>query len=217
MPEGDPASGDQGGEGQGGTGTPAPPATTPAKFTQEDVDRINADTRRKAEEAATRKVLEQLGVDDVEKAKQIIEARKAADDAAKSELQKAQEENERLKSENTKVSERAHKVLVLAELKGALRDAGINTSRLDGALKLADLDVVKVAESGALTGIEDVVKSVKDASPEWFGTPGKPFSAPDASGGSGEGAGFNWQTATTEQREAELRKLNIGPSFNRRP
>lgn len=214
MPEGDPATGD------GGDGAKADPQSGSApqpKFTQEDVDRFNADTRRKAEESATRRVLEQLGVDDVEKAKAIIEAQKAADDAAKSELQKAQEELDRVKSENAKISEKAQRVLVLAELKGALRDAGINTSRLDGALKLADLGVVKVADDGALTGIEDVVKSVKDASPEWFGAPGKSFSAPDASGGSGEGAGFNWQNATKEQRDAELRKLNVGPTSIRRP
>jgi multidrug efflux pump subunit AcrA (membrane-fusion protein) len=196
----------------------APPSNPPAPgsqsgasdktFTQADVDRINAETRRKAEEAAQRRFLEQLGVDDVDKAKEIIAQQRASEDAAKTELQKAQEAREAAERTATEATAKAESILKLSELKSALRDAGINPGRIEGAVKLADLGSVTVTDTG-VAGIEKVVEAVKAASPEWFGAAGKPFSAPDASGG-GEPK-FDYRTASPEERSRRLRELNVKP------
>lgn len=205
MPEGETTPGEQGqGEGSG-TPPPTPPA---AKFTQEDVDRINAETRRKAEEAAAKRLLQELGIEDVEKGKAALAAAKAAEDASKSELDKAREELERLRVEKETISARERNTLVKAELKSALRDAGINPQRIDGALRLAPLGEVQVADDGTVAGVAEVVRAVKEASPEWFGAAGQPFTAPEATPGSGS-AEFQWATATPEERDAELRKLGV--------
>lgn len=206
MPEGDPIT------------DPAPPVTDPAAgggsgttFTQAQVDAFNAETRRKAAEAEQRRVLEALGVQDVDSAKAIIDAAKAADEAAKTELQKAQEENARLKAAADAATAKATNTLVLSKVENALRDAGINPARVEGALLLAPLSEVKVSDNGAVEGVEDVVKAVQAKSPEWFGVPGKTFTAPDVTGGGGNDP-VDYRTASPADRARLLSEYNVKPS-----
>jgi hypothetical protein len=69
-------------------------------------------------------------------------------------------------------------------LRDALRDAGINSERLPLALKIADMDSLEVdRKTRSVTGVEDVVKAIGDASPEWFGEQVKPrVNAPQTTG-----------------------------------
>lgn len=203
MPEGD--------QDQANAQPPAEPQAPKGKtFTQEDLDRINAETRRKAADTEAKRILEALGIEDVEKGKAIIKAAQAADEAAKSELQRAQEENLRLKAQADQATAKAREVFVRARVENALRDAGINPQRVEGALRLAPLGEVQVADDGSIAGVEEAVKAVKESSPEWFGAPGQPFSAPDASGG-GEAAGFDWKKASADERKAALAKIGVKP------
>lgn len=205
MPEGDPTPTIE--------PTPGSNVSPPAgkTFTQEDVDRINAETRRKAEEAAAKRLLAELGIEDVGKGKELFASAKAAEEASKSELQRAQEENLRLKAQAEAAQAQARSTLVRSRVENALRDAGINPQRVEGAIRLAPLGDVKVSDDGSIAGIEEAVKAVKEASPEWFGAPGQPFSAPDASGGSLPPSTFDWRTATPEQKKREMAKLGLKP------
>jgi hypothetical protein len=195
-----------------GNGTPppppigSPPGAPAATFTQADVDRINAETRRKAEESAQRKLLDSLGITDVDAGKAIIEAARAAEENAKTELQRAQDEAARYRAQAEQANANAEQALIRSRVENALRDAGINPARVDGAIKLASLGDVKVTDSGVV-GVESVVEGIKTASPEWFGAPGRPFQAPDASGGGSVPVDF--RTAPPEAYEAELRKLGV--------
>jgi thioesterase domain-containing protein len=168
-----------------------------------------ADLRRKESESATRKVLASLGIEDVDKAKAAIEAAKAADEASKTELQKAQDAVAAAVARADEAEAKARGTLVLSKLENQLRDAGINPQRVDGAMKLAPLNDVQIAADGSIVGLEDAVKAVKEASPEWFGAPGKPFSAPEIGGPPPE-ISFGPGTDPAA-RAAELAKYSVKP------
>lgn len=208
MPDGDPV-GEQG-QGEPGAGAiPPAPASQQPTFTQADLDRINADTRRTEAEKERKRLLAELGLEDVESGKAAIAAAKAAEEASKSELQRAQEERDRAITKAVEAEARSTQVLIRARVEAALRDEGINPARVDHAIRLAPLGDVKVGDDGTVAGVEGAVKSVKDASPEWFGAPGKAFSAPDASGGAPPPV--DYRTAPKEDRDAALRAINVKP------
>lgn len=61
-----------------------------AKFTQEDVDRILADRLKRAEDAVSKRILKDLGVDSLETATSALKAHQEAEDAKKSAADKAE-------------------------------------------------------------------------------------------------------------------------------
>jgi len=190
----------------------APPVATPPGepvFSKADIEAAAAKARERAEQETVKKVLADLGVGDLDAAKALLEAQRAAEEAAKSELQKAQDAATKAMAEADQAKAQARNTVVVAEVRSALRDAGINPARLDGAMRLADLAGLSLDADGAVQGLEAAVASVKQASPEWFGAPGKPFSAPDASGSS---SGVDYRTASPEERASMLRALNLSPA-----
>lgn len=133
-----------------------------AKWTDQDLSKKGGEAARKARS----KLLEELGFDNVDSARAFIQAQRDAEEAMKTEAER--EIEERYKGQ---LSEKDSAIASLRKeyvLKDALRDAGIKGERLPLALRVADLDKLQVAEDG-IQGIEDVVGSVRDASPEWFG------------------------------------------------
>lgn len=61
-----------------------------AKFTQEDVDRILADRLKRAEESVSKRLLGDLGVDNLEAAKNALKAQQEAEEGKKSAIEKAE-------------------------------------------------------------------------------------------------------------------------------
>lgn len=76
--------------------------TAEAKFTQADLDRIAGETRQRATEAARKKLLEELGIEDPAADAELLKAARAQREADKTEMQKAAESA-------TKAIERAEK------------------------------------------------------------------------------------------------------------
>lgn len=144
------------------------------------------------------------------------EARNLKDQLAK--LQKAQEEArragmsevERLKAEKAELEERA-KQAVDAMTEMRMRDAfrraiaAAQIKLVDGAVDdaylLADLTGVRIEESGAVHGMDSVVKSLVKAKPYLVAKPEPPASI-DASAGTGSG-----QRAIPETNKQKIEEL----------
>jgi ribosomal protein L13E len=143
------------------------------KYTDRDLDKYKGTARKEGREAASRELADQLGVS-VDEAKQIISDHRKREEAQKTELDKANERIKELESKSQTTAEKAAARIKKTELKLALRNEGINPERLDMAVRLADLDSLEVDDEGNVAGLEDVVKAVSEASPEWFTTTEEP-------------------------------------------
>jgi hypothetical protein len=168
------------------------------KFSQADLDRIAGESRGAGRAAAEKDLLEKLGVTDLDAAAAVLKAAADAEEANKTETQRLAEELTREKARADENAQAALRVVTTSELKGALRDAGINPDRLDAAMRLADVASLKV-EGTTVTGIPEVIESVRTTSPEWFGSV---HGAPDAQGGGGGSVDF--RTASRDQVAKEL-------------
>lgn len=114
--------------------TPDAPETTPgnesgqagetATLTQSQVDAMLKKRLARAEETVMKKLLEDLGVDSLDTAKATLKAKREAEEAEKSELQKAQEQ---LKAEQNRIK-------ALEEAQEA-REVEIRAERLDNAIR----------------------------------------------------------------------------------
>lgn len=179
---GEESSQDPAGEPTGGSGQP--PSNSELKFSQADIDKIAGETRQKATAAAEKKLLESLGVSDLEAAKEALRKQREAEEAAKTEAQRLAEERDAAKAQAEAAMQQAHETLKSAALQGALRDAGINPERIAAAVRLVDRTSLAV-ENGEVTGVAEAIEALKGESPEWFKPP--VVGAPDATGGrSGE-------------------------------
>lgn len=147
-----------------------PPGEAEYKFRQEDVDKYAGTARKEGKQAAERELSDSLGVSPDE-AKKIIADHKEREEAQRSELDKANDRIKKLEEQGESTSKAANERIKKTELKLALRNADINPERLDMAVRLADLDKLTINDEGAVEGMEDSVKAVSDASPEWFAAP----------------------------------------------
>lgn len=173
------------------------------KFTQEQLNAIASKARDEGRGSETKRILAELGVDDIVKAKEALAAIKELDDKNKSEVQKLAEERDKARLEAETAKNDAFRFLVNAKLEGALRDANINPLRIANALKLANLSGITV-ENGEVKGIDAIVKEVKDSTPEWFG--GK-FSPPDA--GKDGSSKVNYKELSPDEVSKALNKYNL--------
>lgn len=164
----------------------APAETKPgeAKFSQADLDRIAGETRKSASEKATKDLLEALGVTDLDAAKAKLAEAKAVEDAKLTDTERLTKERDEAVAREAQTLANATQLFAATKLEGALRDAGVSPDRLPAALRLADTSAIKV-DGTEVTGLAEVVESVKAMSPEWFGT--KKPGAVDTSGGGGTG------------------------------
>jgi len=186
--------------------TPPPASSTPpstAGISQEEVDRIAGQARTEGRSAAEKALLEQLGVSDLDAAKEALRVAKEVEDAKKSETERLQEQIKTLEEEKDRIASGALEALTNSKIELALKDAGIKTERLAAALRLADKSLIK-SDGGEIEGVSEVVSGIKNESPEWFGAS---LTAPDASGGSSSSTDFRSADAQTVKRE--LAKLNI--------
>lgn len=191
----------------GGTPPPAPPPTGAApppaedkKFTQADVDRLLGDRAKRAEETATARLLESLGVKTPDELKTALETLKKIEDEKKSDLEKAQAEITKHKDAAdkakadaelalTKANERLMQSAVLLEAqKAGVEDAEIKSVWRELRDTPALMEKVKQNDAGEFEGAAEVVKEIVKAHPKWLkatvkspGTPpSKPNNAPPA-------------------------------------
>lgn len=132
-----------------------------ARFTQADFDKAMTTVRKKARSAATRKFLEELGVDDVEQAKALVQtARAKGDESESSDAEALREENKRLKQEAVKRE-------VTGRVKDALVEAGVTAKAAAKAAKLLDFENKNPSDEE----IEDEISELKDSMPALFVAP----------------------------------------------
>lgn len=157
---------------------PSEPTPEEKSFSQKDVDKIAGnrakDAAKSAEKAAYERLLTELGAESLDDIKEGYKGFKVVQEETQTETDKAKVEAERIKGERDearKATEEALKLaddrLIQADLKGALRDGGIQAEYLPLALRLADTSTVEITD-GEVQGISDVVEAVKKASPVWF-------------------------------------------------
>lgn len=135
------------------------------KHTDDDVNKFKGDARK---EERT-KLLKLLGVETKEEAEKLVSEYRTIQEATKDDFTKLEEERDKEKVRADKAEAEKRTILINSELKGALRDAGINAQRLGLALVVADTSAVEINE-GAVQGLEGVVEAIKKESPEWFST-----------------------------------------------
>jgi hypothetical protein len=95
--------------------------------------------------------------------------------------------------------------LAVARLEGALRDAGLRGERVAAAVKIADVSGLRV-EGTEVSGIAEVVESLKEQSPEWFGANTRRYSAADATP---ENRDRSFRTASRREIAEELAEYGI--------
>jgi hypothetical protein len=139
-----------------------------AGFTQEDVNKIAGTRAKEAKQAAINEVLQRAGVESLDDVFSYVEEYRALEEATASEADKANERYEKAEAKRKAAEERYTNTLRTFAFRDALRDSGINPERIPGALRLADLDALEVDEGGGVSGLEDAVAAVREASPEWF-------------------------------------------------
>lgn len=131
---GNPDGGDQGDDDNDDGGQPA---AAKVEMTQAQLDKLIEGRVAKATKAAAGKVAEELGVS-VTEAKQIIEARKAADDAAKTETERALDAAAKAKAEADAERVAAQSDRLAARIERELSARGIDGPALDRIAQLVD-------------------------------------------------------------------------------
>lgn len=205
------STGEGGQSGQGGGGTDdagAGNGTTSGgvTFTQADVDRIAGQTRQQALGRWAR----DLGFDDPEQIKKIIEAQKEADDKAKSDLEKAQEKAAKADQRATETEQRMYNVLLRSAFD---RVAGDQVADLDLAYLAAREAGLLSSEAGIqvdleklnVTGIDKAVKKLLEDKPLLK----KTSQAKPATTGGGEGGTPAPAQMTEEQKAAYKRRFGV--------
>ena len=177
-------------EAAAGGGDPAKPKDPPPdaggnggkQYTQEELDRMFAERATRAQEAEKKRILETLGVKDEDELKVIIEARKKADEEAKTELEKladqartASEKAEKLEAESAVKLAEMQKRLMDSEIKiaasraiadkdGKVTRAAFRAEALDDILLLADRSLITETD-GKYEGVEKALETLAKTKP----------------------------------------------------
>lgn len=171
-----------------------PPAERGENKTEETlpkslVEQLIADRAKRAESSATSKLLEELGVESVGDAREIIAAYREAEAEVKDEIEHWQDRYEKLEKEHSEATsrlsaleERYQAAIKSHALERALLAAGARRDRLAHAVRHADLSGIKLDEEGNASGMEEVVKALKEEIPEWFEEEKRPGIPPSPGG-----------------------------------
>jgi hypothetical protein len=171
-----------GGDGGGGTGDDK-------RFTQADLDRIVGDRAKRASEAATAKLLQDLGFEKSEDLQAAVEAQRKAEEEKKTELEKLQDSltaagDAKTKAEQERDAARTERDGILVRHAIELKAVELGFANPRDAYELLlvgeSLGEVEISEAGEVTGfekaLEELAKSgrlpVKGSSPgAGLGTP----------------------------------------------
>ncbi|PAB61326.1 phage scaffolding protein [Anaeromicrobium sediminis] len=174
-------------------------------YTQEELDKMLKKEKGKVKKFATDELLKELGIENTEALKSIIEAKKADDEKNKTDLEKLQEQLNNITKEKDAVAEKAKTTLITAEFKVKAIGEGLDVKQIDAALKLADLSEIEVKEDGAVEGIEDVIKKVIEDYPFLIG---QINSNVGNGGGNNPGTNNNTSKSIGERLAAKRKTVN---------
>lgn len=155
-------NGENGENNDGGNGGDQPKY----QFTQEDLSRVGTREKDQGRKAGGRAVLEALGFNSLEEAKDFVASVKAANEAQLSEAQRAQAAAEIAKQQAQRDREEAQRERFAAKVERALLKAKADPDRLGRLSKLVEADVDSSDEDIA-TAVADLQKDF----PELFKLP----------------------------------------------
>jgi hypothetical protein len=155
-------------QAQGQPTPEAPQSNNGGGFTQEDVNKIAGTRAKEAKQAAINDILSKTGVESLDDVFSYVEEYRALEEATATEADKANERAEKFEAQFKQEREARLNATRTWAFRDALRDSGINGGRIPGALRLADLDNLEVDGDGNVTGIEEELEKVREASPEWW-------------------------------------------------
>lgn len=190
-----PAGGAAGGDPAGGATPPAdpPPADPPAGGKPEgdkkpfatfpDEKSFMARIKREAQNMQE-DFIKSLGVDSADSLKALLKAEQDRKDAELSEAEKLQKQLQSLESERDKATARAETIARNTEAKLLAAELGVNPTRINHFLKLADLNDVKVYKDGTVDTdtIKERLGGLLKELPEFKGTPAAPQGGGDFGG-----------------------------------
>lgn len=158
---GNSGGGSQGGSGQdNGNGAGAGQGKT---YTQAELDRMFSERASRAEEATTKRILEALGVEDLDNAKTALAKVKELEDAQKSELEKLQEKIVSLEKASGQHATQTKALVTEYEVKLEAGKLGIVDP--EAAFKLLDLNGLKFDKDGRPKNTEDLLKALLEERP----------------------------------------------------
>lgn len=181
--------------GDGGSGADGGAGGDSKTITQEEANRIAGAARAEGRDAAEKQLAKDLGVP-LDEAKAILKAHTEKVEGEKSEAQKAREAADKERQEAADEKAAAALVVHNANVKDALRDAGVlGKDKLAKVAKLVDVEVG--ADEAA---IEAAVKVTAKEFPELFGaSSGAPDSDTGGTGGKGGKGGKDAMQAGYER------------------
>lgn len=160
-----------------------PPTPPPAAVTQEQIDKLMGRARNEGKSTATREMLDELGVEDIESVKAALQAHQERLEADKTEVDRARDEAVQAKREAEQARAEAAQAQLSVRIDRALVEAKVETNALSYIAEL-----VKVEPSATDDEIREAIDSLKGDIPQMFaepdGAPGTPSWAPK--GGTGE-------------------------------
>lgn len=164
-PEGDPPSGGGGGDDPIDVDPNATIKVGDRTWKVSDLQRIAAEEKRQGKRSGERGVLEALGVDNVDAAKELIAAAKKQREAEESEAQRAKREAEEARQTADRERAEAAAERRQSSLERALVRQGVNDDDLDDAVLLLDRGLDKDADADAIL---DAAKKLKERRAELF-------------------------------------------------
>lgn len=162
--------------------TPADEQGAERTFSQADVDRIIADRLKRAEDATTRRLLEELGVESTDALRATMQAAREREEAEMSELDKLRKQLETLEAEKTAAEQRAQEIEQQRKSdmrRHAVRAALSDAQHPDDVLLWIDANLREAYEAvmsdeGAINdkAVAALVTEVKKQRPTFFRQPG---------------------------------------------
>lgn len=211
-------SGSDGGGNAGNNPPPAGGAADARPYTRQELDAMFADVRRGADNAATQRLLKQLGVDKIEDATAAIEDAKKVKQqqmtegerlaAEKKDLEtKLQAEKDSAKAARTDANRRIIRSLVLVEAQAQ----GFDKSELESVWRdirddNALMESIKPTGEDDYEGITDAVKKVAERHPRWLADN-------STLAGDGVGTGRPKKTDSKPNKPADEKRQNIERSL----
>jgi hypothetical protein len=138
---------------------------TKKTFTEADMNRIRIRETKKAESAARRKVLEDLGVSDPAEAKKIIDAAKKASEKDKTEQDRLREKATQAEREAQAAKAEAAQLKLDRDVDRALAKAKVDGRRLD---RIAKLVLAELGDDPDADDIKTAIDTIRDDFPEAF-------------------------------------------------
>lgn len=149
---------------------------------QAQVSKIAAREKGEGKQAAINDLLQQTGAESIDDVLSAYTEYQGIQEAVTTEADREKARADKLETRATQAEERYTNTLREYALRDSLRDAEINPERMKSAMRLADISALEVDADGNVTGIEDVIESVRTDSPEWFGEQRRRVNAPQTAG-----------------------------------